>query len=393
MLRLDYPKDPATGKTLEGRAFHNGRLLMSLRDAVRRQPSAELRQGSVTALLEDETGRVTGVSYKTSSGEQRSVTAPLTVVCDGLFSSLRKTLTTNTFQVRSRFLGLVLKDVDYPLAEGGNVILAEPTPILLYPISSNEGRMLIDFPGDIPTNEDGALTRHLLTHTMQQLPACARPSFERAVKEGAFKAMPNRQLSARPVARPGTLLIGDALNVRHPLTGGGMTVAFTDVQHVLDLCDARVRDWNDLRAIDRMVQEHYSTRSAPVAAINILADALYDVFGSKYASLREACFDYLSRGGERSAGPIRLLSGVSRSQPLLVAHFFAVAFHGVGRLLWPCPTPARIAKSFLMIRDANIIILPLLLQEHPGWPCRILAAALRTIFWIPYRSYVFPKND
>ena len=389
MLRLDYPKD-AAGVTHEGRSFHNGRLLTSLREAVKATETAELRQGAVNALIEDANGRVNGVSYKTSEGVAGTVTAPVTIVCDGLFSTLRKELTANTFQVRSRFLGLVLKDVDYPLAEGGNVILADPTPILLYPISSTEGRMLIDFPDEIPTNEEGQLTRHLLTHTISQLPKCIHASFTRAVTEGNFKAMPNRQQCARPVARPGTLIVGDALNVRHPLTGGGMTVAFTDCAAVVAAFDASIKDFNDPAALDALAHTHYATRAAPVAAINILADALYDVFGSTYGvALREACFDYLSQGGEKAAGPIRLLSGVSRSQELLVRHFFSVALWGVQKQLWPIPTPVGLVNSFCMLRDACTIILPLLLQEHPTWPFRLAAATLRTIFWIPYRSYVF----
>ena len=391
MLRLDYPKD-AAGHTHEGRAFHNGRFLTKLREALLKTKT-ELRQGSVSSLIEDPaTGRVTGVNYKTADGVASTVTAPLTVVCDGLFSTLRGKLTTNTHQTRSRFLGLVLKDVDYPLAQGGNVILADPTPILLYPISSTEGRMLIDFPEEIPTNEQGELTAHLLEKTILQLPQKIRPAFERAVKEGNFKAMPNRQMGARPNRKPGTLIIGDALNVRHPLTGGGMTVAFTDVSRVLAGFDKDLKDFNDLASIDRIVAEHYETRGAPNSAINILADALYDVFGCKYGALRSACYDYLSQGGEKSAGPIRLLSGVSRSQVLLVCHFFSVALWGVGKQCLPFPTPAAVVRSYLMLRDANIIILPLLLQEHPGWPFRVVAAVLRTVFNVPYRSYVFPSE-
>jgi squalene monooxygenase len=395
MLQLDYPSDPrGNGRVLEGRAFHNGRLLMSLRAAVTKQRTAELRQGKVMELLEDRPGgRVIGVSYRTKdSDEVQHLKAPLTVVCDGLFSSLNKTLTENVGQQRSSFLGLILRNAPYPLPNGaGHVILADPTPILLYPISSTEGRMLVDFPpGTLPTNKED-VKKHLLTHTRMQLPASMRDAFAAAVEEG-WTTMPNRQMGARPVARPGTLLLGDALNVRHPLTGGGMTVAFTDVQNVLRVLDEGLNDWNDNRSIDELIKSHYSSRGAPVAAINILADALYDVFGQKYSSLRAACFSYLSEGGEKSAGPIRLLSGVSRSQALLVYHFFSVALWGCAQqLVFSLPTPSAFVRSFLMLRDANIIILPLLLQEHPSFPFQCLAALLRTVFWIPRNSYVKPR--
>ena len=45
----------------------------------------------MTSLLE-ENGMVKGVSYKTKSGEELKAYAPLTIVCDGCFSNLRRSL-------------------------------------------------------------------------------------------------------------------------------------------------------------------------------------------------------------------------------------------------------------------------------------------------------------
>jgi len=50
-----------------------------------------LEQGTVTSLLEDE-GTIKGVQYKTKNGEEMQAYAPLTIVCDGCFSNLRKSL-------------------------------------------------------------------------------------------------------------------------------------------------------------------------------------------------------------------------------------------------------------------------------------------------------------
>jgi squalene monooxygenase len=41
--------------------------------------------------------------------------------------------------------------------------------------------------------------------------------------------MPNSFLPPSQQTVPGLLFLGDALNLRHPLTGGGTTVAFNDV--------------------------------------------------------------------------------------------------------------------------------------------------------------------
>lgn len=47
--------------------------------------------------------------------------------------------------------------------------------------------------------------------------------------------MPNRSMPACSYPKPGAILIGDAFNMRHPLTGGGMTVAFSDIVLLRDL--------------------------------------------------------------------------------------------------------------------------------------------------------------
>lgn len=96
----------------------------------------------------------------------------------------------------------------------------------------------------------------------------------------------------------------------------------------------------------------------PVAStINTLAGALYKVFcpapDQASMEMREACFDYLSLGGMFSQGPIALLSGLNPRPMSLVAHFFAVAIYGVGRLLLPFPSPKRLllAAQLLLVSD------------------------------------------
>jgi len=85
----------------------------------------------------------------------------------------------------------------------------------------------------------------------------------------------------------------------------------------------------------------------PVAStINTLAGALYKVFCASpdeaHEEMRNACFDYLSLGGEFSNGPIALLSGLNPRPLSLVVHFFSVAVYGVGRLLLPFPSLKRL---------------------------------------------------
>ena len=50
-----------------------------------------MEEGTVTSVLEVK-GTVKGVQYKTKNGEEHTAFAPLTIVCDGCFSNLRRSL-------------------------------------------------------------------------------------------------------------------------------------------------------------------------------------------------------------------------------------------------------------------------------------------------------------
>lgn len=53
--------------------------------------SVRLEQGTVTSLIEEK-GTIKGVQYKTKDGQELATYAPLTIVCDGCFSNLRRSL-------------------------------------------------------------------------------------------------------------------------------------------------------------------------------------------------------------------------------------------------------------------------------------------------------------
>lgn len=46
----------------------------------------------MTSLLEQNNKNVVGVQYRTKDGQQLKAYAPLTVICDGCFSNLRRSL-------------------------------------------------------------------------------------------------------------------------------------------------------------------------------------------------------------------------------------------------------------------------------------------------------------
>lgn len=221
-----------------GRSFHNCRFVQRLREAAQAEPNVRVVEATVSALLEGDSGEVVGVRYREAEakgeggeGERttREVRAPLTIVADGIWSGLRKCANTNKPQKVSTFVGvLVTHPADaapVPHKHCGHVVLAHPSPILIYQISSTETRVLVDVAGAMPSAANGGLATHLREKSAPQLPAQFRPAFLEAVERGDVKSMPNRTMPASNVHRQGALLLGDALNMRHPLTGGGMTVA------------------------------------------------------------------------------------------------------------------------------------------------------------------------
>ncbi|CAI9753509.1 unnamed protein product [Fraxinus pennsylvanica] len=97
--RLSYPLDKFHSD-VSGRSFHNGRFIQRMREKAASLPIVQLEQGTVTSLLE-ESGTIRGVQYKNESGEELKAYAPLTVVCDGCFSNLRRSLCTPKVDVPS----------------------------------------------------------------------------------------------------------------------------------------------------------------------------------------------------------------------------------------------------------------------------------------------------
>ncbi len=369
-FKISYPT--ANGKLLTGRGFRNGKFLQRIREYILNLPNVTVFEGSATELVEAN-GRVTGVKYiAKKDDDERIVEASLTLVSDGMFSIFREGLSKNVKKVSSYFLGMVLKNCDLPYKNFGHVIVAKPSPCLVYPISTTETRILIDFPSPEAPRKSPELLDYLNNTIAPQMPPQILPSFKAAVEEGKFKVMPNHLIPATPIFKPGAALIGDSLNMRHPLTGGGMTAAFTDIKNLGDKL-INIYPFKNVAVIDDTVKEFYQSRHKQNATINILADALYGVM--KNEDLKVACYGYMQRGGLYANDPVSILSANTRDVDLLLKHFFAVAFFGIGNIIKPFPTPSKIGRSYRMLKSAVNIVSPLVMNENPS-------VTTRTVFKI-----------
>jgi len=216
--------------------------------------------------------------------------------------------------------------------------------------------------------EDGSLQKYFIDTVVPQLP----PEVGKAVKHAAETqepmTMPNRTLDSQAPRETGAILLGDSWNMRHPLTGGGMTVALRDAELLtLLLNGVNFEDWGAVSAAN---DKFRNLRVSHGAAINVLANALHRVFtvpvsddGSRQR-LRDACYDYLCLGGPWTAGPVGLLSGLTASPTVLTTHFFCVALFAMRKAVFPFPTPERLRQAYSLLCVACVIILPMLEAEQ-----------------------------
>mgnify|MGYP001559687216 FL=1 len=312
----------------EGRSFHHGRFVQKLRGKAQSTKGVTLVEATVNELIEDEHTKaiigITATPKKSSSPATPTDShdapiryyASLTLVTDGCFSKFRRALLPSHIAplVRSNFVGLILEDADLPAPHHGHVILRRSSasdsssdtpgvgPVLVYQLGTHETRMLVDLPGSrVPSSSNGDLARYLETHVTPMLPPSILPSFRTALKKSSsgeaeyrLRSMPNSFLPAYPQGRElqGAILAGDSLNMRHPLTGGGMTVAMNDAVILTELLgggrqvgeivgDKRgVADLEKWEEVGERLEEWHWRRKGVSTCINVLAQALYSLFGA-----------------------------------------------------------------------------------------------------------------
>ncbi|MCX7085954.1 MAG: FAD-dependent monooxygenase [Methylococcales bacterium] len=351
-ITIPYPA------SYKGMGLHNGLFLQNIRAAALKNNFVTQIQGKALQLLENERNEIIGVSYREEgTSEIKSIHAPLTITSDGFFSNFRESLSNNEKSVTSYFIGVILKDCAMPFPKHGHVFLSGPTPFICYPISSNEVRLLIDFPGDqLPRK--ALLQEHLDSNVTPYIPAEMLKSYQQAMHEGGFKVMPNHYMAAKPIIRKGAVMLGDALNMRHPLTGGGLTAVFSDIQ-ILSAHLLAMPDFSNNDLIHTKIEAYYQDRQRANANLNILANALYGVMSNNL--LKAAVFNYLKCGGSNAQESISILAGLNRNNYALIKQFACLAVYGAFDLVREniCNVP----RAFRILLDALTIIKPLAKNE------------------------------
>lgn len=373
------------GKRPQGRGFHHGRFIMQMRRACQAHANISVFETEVVSTVRGQVSdQILGVETRTTdkaTGDKRAdcFFGSLTVIADGYASKFRRQVITRPPVVRSKFYALEL--IDCPLPKPGHalVIIGDAFPVLLYQIGSRETRALIDVPSDCPDASPaaGGVRGYIDKRVLPAVPEPIRACMIRALSDGKIpRSMPNSWLPPSPQGTPGLVLLGDAMNMRHPLTGGGMTVAFNDAVLLSDLLQPdRVPDLGDARAVQRAMDTLYARRKNLTGIVNVLAQALYSLFAANDPQLhilQRGCFAYFERG--MTDGPSALLAAIVQRPIVLFYHFFSVAFLAIW--LHACdiiggPTglwklPLAFIDMILILWKASVVFVPFMWQENFG---------------------------
>lgn len=408
---IPYPDEQSDGRwgegiegksgKVEGRSFHHGRFVQKLRNAAIAQANVTILESTVRELIEDNQGNNIGViATAKDKNEELHIRAPLTIVADGCFSKFRRTHgSTIAPTVRSNFVALELEHAPLPSPHHGHVVLGPSGPTLLYQISSEHTRILMDISGEkLPSAGKGDLQRHIQNRVIPYLPEVLQPCVLKELNKGQrLRSMPNSflppSMQGQNKHRRGIVLVGDAMNMRHPLTGGGMTVGLWDAVHLTnelggaawrpedEYTSKPVKDLHDWTSLKPALREWHWRRKGLASVINILAQALYSLFGADDENLevlREGCFKYFELGGECVGGPVILLSGLAPQPFLLFYHFFSVALYSIyalfmhprkdpktGKMYTPglMEYPGLVFRSIAVFHTACVVLLPVVFTE------------------------------
>jgi squalene monooxygenase len=371
------------GKKQSGRGFHHGRFIMALRKACMKHPNITVVETEVTNTVSGQVSdQILGVETLTTINKETREKVKdcffghLTIIADGYASKFRKSVTNTKPLVKSKFYALELIDCQLPTPGIAHVVIGNAFPVLLYQIGSRETRALIDVPNDLPEASPaaGGVRGYINNCVLPAMPPSIRESAERALSDGKIpRSMPNSWLPPSRQRANGMILLGDAMNMRHPLTGGGMTVAFNDAVILSELLHpSRVPDLEDSRAINAAMDTLYWRRKSLTNIINLLAQALYSLFAADdrlLRALQRGCFGYFER--EMTDGPAGLLGGLIMQPAVLFYHFFSVAFLSIwmhacdliGNVFGIWKLPLAIVDGILIIWKACIVFLPVLFRE------------------------------
>jgi squalene monooxygenase len=266
-VRLPY--DEAHMHRTFGLGIEHGLIRQRLLDAVGGLPRVTVMVGKRVVAV-DQSQRP-GVLVEVTNGGKTTdqYRCRMLVAADGVQSRLGRSVGIGARGRRiSTMFGYRLSAEHLPEPGYGHVILGAAAPILVYPISAHEARILFDVPhgsGRPPRPEDCAEAFAILP------PGLRREVAQAVVTQPRMSVAAQASHSDRTV-QDRVVLVGDAAGSCHPLTASGMTRCISDALVLRDALAEHPADWPQaLRLYERR-------RRWPQATRLMLADALRDAF-------------------------------------------------------------------------------------------------------------------
>ena len=256
-----------------------------------------------------------------------------------------------------------------PNSSHGHVVLGDPSPVLFYPISSNEVRCLVDIPASVKMpsvakGEDiGTCWRRLCRRFRSSFDrtSCSRWSKETLDRCRTRRWRRNRRELQEPCSW------ATRFNIDTRSAGGGMTVALNDISTFKSMLSPLPK-FSDPVETGAKLDEFYRHRTRPALTINTLANA----------AVRRLLLEQRLEHGRNAPGVFRVPQarwklrarsdcalGRSRSESTQSGEsLFSVALFGIGRLMVPLPTPERLLQSGNILAGACKIIFPIVKGER-----------------------------
>jgi squalene monooxygenase len=335
---IHLPYDEVKAHRTSGFGIEHALIRRHLLEAVSGLPGVTVVHGKrIVAIDQTDPSRV---SVGLANGEgTRTLRCRMLVAADGAQSRIGRSVGIGVRQRRiSTMFGYRIAAEHLATAEYGHVILGAAAPVLLYPISRTEARILFDIPhqdGRLPRAEDCDSACAILSAPLRAALEHARAQQPR-MSVVAQATVPDRVVQGRVV------LVGDAGGSCHPLTASGMTRCVDDA---LLLRDALAESPGDFARALKLYQRR---RRWPQATRLSMAEALRDAFCGATPEdrlVRRGILIYCGASAAGRAATIALLSTVDGRPHVFLREVFKVMLRGVSAHLGSPPAvdqPGRV---------------------------------------------------
>jgi 2-polyprenyl-6-methoxyphenol hydroxylase-like FAD-dependent oxidoreductase len=321
-IRLPY--DSVLAHQMPGLSLEHRLIRRRLLDLVGGLPNVILKHGARVVHIDqsDSSGLVVRLAEGKNAQDYR---CRMLVAADGAQSRIGRMA---GIKVHSRRISTILSyrvgAESLPQRDYGHVFLGRGTPILLYPIATDEARILFDIPYDSGRRPDAS---DCLAMTAAALPPVLRRAVEDAVaaQPKLMTVLTHASATDRSVAGR-VALVGDAGGSCHPLTASGMTMCINDA---LLLRRRALSERPD--RLPEALALYQQRRRWPQATRLALAEALRDAFCGTSPELRVVQNGILAYWRDNAAGraaTLALLSTADGRPFALLRQFVAVMIRG-----------------------------------------------------------------